>query len=90
MTPRRKALTLALLSLGAAAVLVPAVYVGYQATIGSHVAGNQCDATPPGDRLAMHAVGHRSRQRWRWWRPGYDVTCLYEMPDGSTVARRAK
>ena len=81
---------LSALTLATAAILVPAVYVGYQATIVGNPPDTLCAATPPGDRVARRAVGFSTKQRWTWWTPKYAFTCIYDMPDGSTTVRKPR
>ncbi len=92
MTPLGRTKILAALSLGTAAVLAPAAYVGFEATIGGVWSHNRaldaCAATPTTRSIANRVgVGISVRDRWTWWLPGHSHVCVYDMPDGRTILR---
>jgi hypothetical protein len=87
VTPRRRTAILASLSFGTALTLVPAVYLGYQATIGSNAPDTLCVAGRTRDVMPAGATGYSTTQKWTWWTPRYVFTCAYEMRDGSTLLR---
>ena len=72
MTPLGRTKILAALSLGTAAVLAPAAYVGFEATIGG---------------VWSHRAGISVRDRCTWWLPGHTHVCVYETPQGRTILR---
>jgi hypothetical protein len=88
--PAGTAKIVALLSAGTLAVLGPAGYVGYKASIGGvwdhNRALEDCDIaveTNPVYRKAEIGV----RDKWTWWLPGHSYTCVYDIPDGRTILK---
>ena len=92
MTPRRRTAILAALSFGTALVLAPAVYLGYEWTIGGVWSHNQsldrCARTPNTERGRLANRSEISAtDRWTWWPPGHAHRCVYLTPNGRTVVR---
>ena len=92
VTPRRWAKILVLLSLATVSILIPAGYLGFEATIGGVWSHNHaldaCAATPSTRSISNRARGISVRDRWNWWLPGHSHTCVYDMPNGKTILRR--
>ncbi len=91
MTPLGRTKIVAVLSLGTAAVLAPAAYVGFEATIGRVWSHNHaldaCAATPTPKSISNRAVGISVRESWNWWLPGHSHVCVYDMPRGRAILR---
>jgi hypothetical protein len=88
VTPRRRTAILAALSLGTVAILLPAAYIGYQATIGGKPSDELCFVNPASSSsLAARSVGYSTTKKWTWRPPRYVFTCVYEMRGGRTLRR---
>jgi hypothetical protein len=90
MTPLGRTKILAALSLGTAAVLAPAAYLGFETTIGgvwSHNRALDACAATPSPRSISNRAETSVRDSWTWWLPGHSHVCVYETPQGRTILR---